>query len=105
MKSRNVPSCRDGERLQALPVISYGGDEKKPRTYVQGLSFVGMERFELSTSSSRTTRANLAALHPDESMGLGVSVGVHAALPVGCKNNKLIRIDVGCDKQFAVLPL
>ena len=37
---------------------------------------VGMERFELSTSSSRTTRANLAALHPDEGMDLGVSVGV-----------------------------
>jgi hypothetical protein len=62
-----------------------------------------MERFELSTSSSRTTRANLAALHPDE--GTGVGVGVHTAIAMGCKNNKLIRIDVGYDEQFAIPPV
>jgi hypothetical protein len=38
--------------------------------------YVGMERFELSTSSSRTTRANLAALHPEQGKGVGVGVGV-----------------------------
>jgi hypothetical protein len=66
---------------------------------------VGMERFELSTSSSRTTRANLAALHPDEGTGVGVGVGVHTAIAMGCKNNKLIRIDVGYDEQFAIPPV
>ena len=60
---------------------------------------VGMERFELTTSSSRTTRANLAALHPDEGMCLGVGVGVRG------KNKKLMRIDIGNDEQSTELPV
>ena len=63
-------------RLFRLPPISSKFDpvtNKKTLHIVQGFSLVGMERFELSTSSSRTTRANLAALHPER---LGVGVGV-----------------------------
>ena len=38
--------------------------------------YVGMERFELSTSSSRTTRANLAALHPESIVGVSVGANI-----------------------------
>ena len=39
---------------------------KSDKTYIiKILSSVGVGRFELPTSSSRTTRANRAALHPE----------------------------------------
>ncbi len=39
------------------------------------LCAVGVGRFELPASSSRTTRANLAALHPGKERGCGFGCG------------------------------
>ncbi len=42
----------------------------------KAFSFVGVRGFEPPASSSRTTRANRAALHPEVGVGVGLSVGV-----------------------------
>ena len=49
----------------AQAVLGSVGHEKAPVTSSPGLGLVGVRGFEPPTSSSRTTRANRAALHPE----------------------------------------
>ena len=51
----------------AQAALGSGGHEKAPVTSSPGLGLVGVRGFEPPTSSSRTTRANRAALHPERS--------------------------------------
>ena len=50
----------------AQAALGSGGHEKAPVTASPGLGLVGVRGFEPPTSSSRTTRANRAALHPEQ---------------------------------------
>ena len=51
-------------RLKHRRVLLCFIQQKSPALIVQGFYFVGVRGFEPPTSSSRTTRANRAALHP-----------------------------------------
>ncbi len=60
--------------------------QKPPSLSQRWLCFlVGVGRLELPTPRPPDAYSNLAELHPDESMGVGVSVGVHTVCGWGMK--------------------
>lgn len=64
-KRHCVPDVLQGFHMFDRLLGSNAKTRKPSLRFASALHPVGVERFELSTSSSRTTRANRAALHPE----------------------------------------